>query len=345
MPVSFPGQYNTKVPAASTGLVVDYSRNPAEFRLSDWWEYKPVDLNVGLYPVMTVEQAGRVTDAEGADALWSDGLPRPSNNNELESFEWHPYRTRRFERGFNVGKITSEEAEWDVIAQNARIQAQRLMTLRTTICVNYALTSSRYLASHVIPDITAVAGITGKLDLSTVARSDIKRLFDYMAQLIHKQTLGAVKPSQCMVVMGPEAARRLAVVAEIREYLQQQQGSEKLVTGNLGQVDNYGLPDTLYDYPVVVEDCVRVTTRKGAATTKAYVFPTTAIIMCARPGELEGLDNAPTFSTFSLMLQEELQVESEDDSWNRRSKGSVVDQFDPVMTAQLTGVLAQNPLT
>lgn len=346
MPTAIPGQYNTFIRnhEATGGMIVSYSRNPKEFRLSDWWQYKPVDKNTGLYMKEGYEESGRVTDS-GASRLWPDGHPRPSNNGNLNTFEWLPYRTVRYEYGFNIGSMAASQATWDVIQSNSRSAAQNCMTFRTKLAVAVAQNTSNYLSAHTLTAPTDISGVTGKLDVSTVDRSDIKRTLDGMADLIRKKTLGAIKPSQLMVVVGPDFARKISVTNEIRDYLKQQTGSEKLVTGNLGPVDNYGLPDTLYDYKIVVEDAVVISQRKGASAAPAYLWDSDKIVMCARVGELESPSDAPAFSSFTCFLNEEMTVEDMEDANNRMHRGSIVDDFECLLTAPEASVICSDVLT
>lgn len=347
MAPAFPGQYNTFIPdhAATGRLVVDFSRNPSDFPLPRWWQYVNVTKNQGRYIKMTVEMAGRVLSATGQDAYWPDNAPRPSNNEKTESFEYQPVRTDRYEDGFNLGDLAASQADWDVVAQHARITAQRCMTRRSLIGTNLALTATQYPAAHRITDVTSLAGVTGKLDVSTVDRSDIKRVFDHAADLIRKETLSAVKPDQLMVVVGPEFARRIAATNEIRSYIQQHEGAYKYVEGNLGPHNNYGLPERLYDYNIVVEDTVRVSTRKGETTVKGYIFDGDTILMGARVGGLEGIEGAPSFSTWSCFFKEEMTVETKHDTDNRRHQGSIVEDYEMVVTSPSTGVHITDVLT
>lgn len=342
---SFPSGYNTFIPdlAASGNMVVDFSRNPSTFKLPKYVQYKKSGKNVGRYVEMTVEQAGRVLDTSGADAYWADGQERPSNRGEVESFLFKEYRTIRRERGFAMGNLAADQAAWDIVAQHARITAQRMMTLRTQLCATELLTSGNY--STVVTDVTTITGVTGKLDVSTDTRSDIKRCFDYAADVIRKATLGAVLPSQIQFVMSPGTARLLAATQEIRSYIKYSDNAEKYVTGNLGPLNNYGLPETLYGYGVVVEDAVKVTNKKGATKATSYVFSDDYIAACSNVGDLDGLDEAPTFSTWTAFFNEELTVETLDDPNNRRKRGSVVDDFVLKMTAPAAAVLFTDVLT
>jgi len=347
MPKMFPSGYNTFVPNtdATNNLVIDFSRNPREFALPGYVQYVKVDKNVGLYIEMTIEQAGRVLADDGADYAWPYGDPAPSGKGHRESFEFKPYKTQRFAPTDSYPQEAPEQADWPLLAQASRHNAQVAMTLRTMRTLNVLLNESAYPTGHV-EDVVDIEGVTGFLDESTVNRSDIKRALDHMADQIKMQTLGSVKGHQLVAVMNPTVARQLSVTQELRDYLKQSPAAKETLVGNLGPLAQFGFPETLYDYRIVVEDAVRVPTRKGASTVqKNYVLGDDVILMLSRPGGLEGIDGAPSFSTATLFMKEELTVESKHDTDNRLEWTRVVDDFAPVLTAPLAGALIKNPLS
>ena len=90
---------------------------------------------------------------------------------------------------------------------------------------------------------------------------------------------------------------------------------------------------------VVVEDAVKVTSRKGATKASSYVLAAETPFMCARPGGLDGVEGSPSFATHSVFLKEEMTVESKHDRDNRRHLGSITDDFAAVVTAPISGFL------
>lgn len=340
-----PGQYNTFIPStqATKGMVVDFSRNPNDFGLPSYAQYVPVDKNVGRYIRMTVEQAGRILDADGADFAWPDGVDAPSGYPDRELFGYYGYTTKRYNFGFSLGELSVEQAEWDVLAQHARISAQRAMTWRTQAVATLLATSGNYDGNT--SDVTSINGVTGQLDASTTARKDIKRTFDHMADQIRLKTLGAVKPEDLHVVVGPDFARKISVCQEIVDHIKQSPDAREELEKGLAPNNRYGLPTTLYGYNIEIEDAVKVTTRKGATTSRSYIWDSDNVAMVSRPGELEGVEGAPSFSTVTLFLKEEMTVESKHDKDNRNHKGRVVEDFAAVMTAPAAGFLATDALS
>ena len=340
MAAGYPSGTNTFIPSteATNNLVVDFSRNPSKFALPKWIQYVPVEKNVGRYIEMTVEMAGRVLSTDGSELRWPDGTTAPSGSGNTESFEFKPYSTVRHALPFWLGELAVEQAAWDVLAQHARITAQRAMTNRSLQAITAAVTSGNYLAAHTSA-VSSITGVTGAWDVSTTSRKDIKRSFDHAAETIQKATLGAVDPSDMMVVMSPGCARKLSVSQEIVDHVKGSPAAERELKEGLGPNTRYGLPARLYGYEIVIEDTVRVSTRKGATTTKSFALADATPFMTSRVGELEGVEGSPSFSTWSLFLKEEMTVESKHDRDNRRHEGRVVDDFDVINSSQLSGFL------
>lgn len=349
MAASFPGQYNTYVPSteATQNLIADFSRNPDRFRLAEWCQYVPVQANKGFYTQMTVQMAGRLVSATGDDLRWADGNEAPRQTTGLEAFEFKPYVTQRYMSGFELGEMAAEQASWDVLAQHARIHAQRMMTLRTNIAATLATTAGNFDSDKQIDIASAPAdlNISGKLDVATSANMDIKRTLDYSAELIFQSTLGAVQQQDIMFVMNPLTARRLSVTQEIRDTLKQSPFAMQIVEKQLGPANNWGMPKELYGYNIVVEDAVKVTSLKSATLARSYVWPDGVIVACSRPGGLDGVEGAPSFSTFQAFLKTEMLVESKHDNDNKRHVGRVIDDFDIRMVAPLSAVHITGALT
>ncbi|MEK9810001.1 MAG: hypothetical protein VW362_06105 [Candidatus Nanopelagicales bacterium] len=91
------------------------------------------------------------------------------------------------------------------------------------------------------------------------------------------------------------------------------------------------MPGELYGVQLVVEDCVNVTTRKGATTSKDYVLNDDKAMLVARPGALEGMYGSPEFSSCSLFVYE--------DTDNELTKIRVKDNRVAKMTSPLSSFM------
>ena len=345
----YPGQFNTYVESveATQNMLVDFSRNPSRFALPQYVQYVPVSLNKGLYTRMTIEPAGRLLTPDGADALWADGTDAPRHTGTNESFTFEKYVCKRYVDGFEVGNDAAEQASWDLLAQSARITAQRAMTRRTNIVVSQMTNLANYAADKEFDVDSAPISLAGKLDAALSTNMDLKRTLDYCALNITKDVLSAVQPSDIQFVMNPVTANALSNSQEIRDYLKQNTTSFQMIEGaKYTNAENYGLPPKLYGYNIVVEDAVKVTGKKGAASiVKDYCLADGQIVVTSRVGGLEGVEGAQSFSTWQVFFKEEMIVESKNDADNKRNVGRIIDYYDVQQVSPLTGMIIYNAIT
>lgn len=336
----YPGGSNTFIPnhQATNGLVIGFSRNAEDFALNNYVQLKPVTKDQGKYLRITTEEAGRILDADLAEFVWADGNDRPVNNDGTELFNYEDYRTQRYDFGYKLGRKAEEQADWEVGKTHQRIKAQQAMTGRTVKTHGVLAAAGSWDAAH-IKDVTTISGNTGTWDASTSARQDIKRSLNYAAEQILKSTLGVVKKKDLRLVLNPTSAHRISETQEIVDHIKGSPEAYSQVKGGDGKWSAWGLPDRLYGYDIVIEDAVKVTSRRGATTaTRGFVMGDAIAYMLARPGGLVApAGDGPNFSTICLFVYEEMTVEEFDDEKNRRLEGHVVDDFTPVQTASVSG--------
>jgi hypothetical protein len=327
---------------ASGKMVVDFARNVKDFPVNGYVQVVPVKQVGGYYLEMTVEEAGRILDANLDQFVWYDGEEAPQGAEGTESFEWKPFSCIRRAYPFKLGNLTVENASWDIISQHSSIKSRQAMTARTQLVVNALTTTTNYASSHVI-DVTAMDGNTGNWLQSTTARQDIKRSLITAAELIADDTLDVVRAEDLRLVISSSLAGGLSMTQEITDYIKASPHALAQVKGELqGRNTRYGLPDQLYGFELFVEGTRKVTSRKGATRAVSSVFPKTNAALVARPGKLEGVAGAPSFSTVVLFAYEEMTVETKNDSDNRRTIGRVVENITAKMVAPASGVLFQN---
>ncbi|MFO0940080.1 MAG: hypothetical protein U0930_04870 [Pirellulales bacterium] len=339
-----PGGSNTYIRdfQSSGKLIVNFSRNPKRFDLANYCQVKTVTKDEGYYLKINCEQAGRLVGGSTDEANWPDSADRPDHNDGTEQFNWLPFKTRRKAYGFKLGQKATEQADFDIHGTHMAITAQRAMTGRTVDVVKVLTNAANWDATHV-KDVTTIAGNSGRWDLSTTARQDIKRSLNYACELIETDTLAAVDYEQLHLVMSPNTARKLSITQEIVDHIKGSPDALAQVKGEQGKFYKYGLPDKLYSIPLAIERAVMVTSRRGAATpVKQRVMPDGVAFLLSKVGELGSELDGPEFSTICLFCYEEMTVETKDDTDNRRKKGSIVDDYGAVITAPATGFYFQN---
>lgn len=340
MAAVYAGPTNTYVPShnATNKMVVDFARNVKDFPINKYTQIVPVDQNTGFYLLMTLEEAARILQSDGRNFLWPDGAEAPLGYNGSESFEYKEYRTIRRALPVTFGKLTVDQASWDIVAQHARIKAAQCMTLRTQMAITALTTAGNYAADHTV-DVSAIAGNSGRWDQSTTARNDIKRSITHACEKILDSTLGALNLNDLQLVINSALAAKLAVTQEITDYIKGSPAALDQVRGDLGQNSMYGLPDKLYGVPLVVEDTRKLTSKKGATRAVSQVLAVSTPFIAARPGELEGVADAPNFSTCVGFVKEEMTVETLNDVNNRRVTGRITDDYVYKMVAPASGFL------
>lgn len=344
MTAAYASGQNTFVPdhEASGRMVVDFSRNPKAFPLNRYVQLVPSKKVTGYYMKMTVEEAGRILNTDLSPHVWADGQDAPLGNEGAESFEWLAFLCKRYLYRANIGDLASEQASWDILDQHARIKAQQAMTARTQMAVTAAQTAANYVAAHTAT--TTVAG-GGTWDAATTANLYIKKSIDYAVNQIIQSTLSAVDVEDLRLVVAPTLAKEMAESQEIVDYLKGSPAALAYIKGEVSEGDQknrlFGLPQDYAGVQIVVEDTVKVTSKKGATRATSYVADPAKPFVCSRPGGLIGVAGAPSFSTFSLFVYEkdEMAVEKLHDVDNRRTSVRVVDNFQVVVTADISGFL------
>ena len=340
------GAPNTYVPEATEKFRIEYSRNPRAFQVMDYCQIIPVDKSVGYWLKISAEECGRILDADLASHAWADGAPSPEFNDGTEGFEFLGYQARRRAYGYNLGDIAAKEATWDVHAQMGRTKAMQCMTARTVKVAALAQTSGNYDTGH-YSAVASISGVSGRWDQSTTARADIKRSINYAVNVILKASMGVVNASELVLVMSPRCAMQISESQELIDHIK---GSPEAYAQVRGELPNsnlpFGLPEKLYGVKCVVDQAVKVTSKKGATLARDYVLDATLPFICTRKDGVVGTpqngDAAKTnFSSFSLFMKEEMTVEqkSDGDGWHRRTIGRVTDHFAEAFTATATAFL------
>lgn len=339
----YPHGQNTFLPShqATGGLLVGFSRNQEDFPLNKYMQIVRVSKDVGAYAVWTSREAARVLSADDREHFWPDGQDAPHGRDELESFEYRTYRAKRYLYPFTIGDLAVKQADWPVLNAHSRMAAQKAMTARTRIALA-ALQGASWGSNEIAINGGLAASGSG-WDTGTPTNPLILDSLNQAAQAIHKGTIGGVKPTDLILVVGPALARQMAKSQKIHAYLKESPfAKDRLGIGGNNQVMSnrrYGLPEDLYGYAVIVEDTPVVTSRKGAATESlSYVLGEDEAYLIARPGGLEGVEGTPSFSTLQGFFFEEFTVELKQDPDNRRTQGRIVSHYDIEVVSTLSGV-------
>ena len=334
---SYPGGNTTFVPSyeASGKLQIEFSRNPESFPLNRYVGFKKVKKSVGLYLNITAEEAARVVAMP--DYVWPDGQDAPSGHDGTEQFDFLPYITERYAYAYALGDKAVNQATWEILATHGRIKAQQSMTARTLRMVTKLTTAGNWSGNT--DTATNLGG--GSWVGSSVANQFILKTFNQIKENIHQSTIGAVPADALRCVVSPAVAHIIREAPEITDFIKQNTASLQVMMGR-AFFERWGVPEKLYGVKMVVEDTMRITSRKRTTDPdRAYIMPGTVAVFTSVPEGLENsrepADGVPTFDTAVVFAYEDMTVESRRDPDNRRTLARVVDDTAEVITAPASG--------
>ena len=343
------GGLNTFVPtfSAATGQIqVEFTRSVNRFPITQYAQIVPVQQMSGYYLRIDEEETARVVNTQ--DYQWPLGEDRPTGiNNDLE---WTQFTCQRFQSSFNIPQETARQAQWDVVASHARIAAAKMMTHRAyrmaTILNSTGVSAGSETAANpwttsvnYFANTAALVGSSATLDSGT---DSVQKIVRAAIEKIVQNTVGVVGPQDIIMIVNPTTARKMATTEGVRDYIKNTPHALNFLKGD-ATFAAYGLPQNLFGLGgVVVDDTVRVSTRKGGANTRGFFYAGSAndkfsMVFVSRPGGLVG-NEGPSFSTATVFAYDDMTVETLEDPWNRRVRGSVVDNSATVLTAPLSGL-------
>ncbi|MGB9690035.1 hypothetical protein [Thermogutta sp.] len=322
---------------------MDFARNVTAFPVLQYTQIQPVKKMLGLWLEMTVEEAGRILNTDLSDFNWPDGQDAPLGLEEAESFTFRTFQCTRKLFKTAIGDQTRDNAEWDIINQHASIKARQAMTARTQAAVNRIFDTSLYPSTHVI-DVNATFG--AKWTAATSSNLVIRKSLNTAVQRIIDDTLGAVSAKDLVLVMSDTVARAIAESGEFADYLKGSPDALGALRYQFRDEDvapkNFGLPRRLYGLEVIVDDTRKVTTKKGQTKSISPVLPSNMAAVIARPGALVVPYSPVAFSACTFYMFQEMNVETIQDSINKRTVVRVIENYACELTAPAAGVILTN---
>jgi len=332
------GGSNIFVPtfSAATGAIqIEFTRSPNSFAITQYAQIVPITQSKGYYLKIDEEETARIVNTH--DFQWPLGEDRPTG--VQSDFEFVSYATQRYQTSFGIPTENIKQAQWDIVASHARIHAQRMMTLRSYRAATALTTSSNWTTS-----VNYFSSATNLGAGNYATSGNVQKIIRIACEKIIQNTVGVVRPKDIMMIINPTTARLLAATADVTDYVKNYPAALEYLRGSTA-FSLYGLPQDLYGLGgVVVDDTVRVSSRKTPNTTsssRGFFYKNSSdkpqMVFVSRPGGLVG-NEGPSFSTLSIFAYEDMTVETSEDPWNRRLKGSVVDNSAIEVTAPLSGV-------
>jgi hypothetical protein len=323
---------NTYIPSLeSTGLVIQYIQDPKRFQLNEYTGLRKVDKDTGRYIFIDPDEAARVVNTQ--DFIWPDGdaADGADGNWNTGEHDFRTYRTERYRFPFSLGSKAVDQAAWDIIAQHAQAQANRMMVHRTLLVYN-ALSNASW-GSH---DASATALGGGKWDAGTSTNPYFFQGLVTAAEAILKDTNGMVRIEDLQLILTADDARKVAASAEIRDYMKGSPYALPVLEGKEFSAQ-WGLPPYYAGVKIIVETSIRVSSHKKAARSADFIFTPATSFLVGRPEGFGGQGAGTTFNTVTIFAYEDVTVETKYDPDNRRHVGRVVTDIVPVVTATATG--------
>ena len=327
------GGLSTYIPStndlATGALQVEFTRTVNSFAITRYAQLVPTSKMTGYYLRQDTTDNTRITNDR--EFAWPLGNDRPTG--KQNAFEFLPYSTQRFAFPFYIPQETTAQASWDIVAQHARSKAQLAMTSRTNRAAT-ALSAADW-GGNTADNTLTIGG--GAWQNATDTNNFIQKTIQYVMRAVSKTTGGAVSPNQLIMVISPEIATTLSQSQEVRAYVKNYPAALSFLQGG-DTFSRWGIPPTLYGLSdVVVDDSVKTTSKKGAATTvNSYIYGNGAYFL-SRPGGLVGVEGSNSFSTLQIFAYEDMTVEQFNDPLNRRIEGRVIDNSVSHVVAPASG--------
>lgn len=335
--VTVGGGLNTYVPstnALATGaLQVEFTRAVNSFAITRYAQIVACNQQTGYYLRLNSDDNVRVTDVN--EFAWPLGNDRPVG--KMNEHDFVTFTAQRFAFPFYIPNETVKQAAWDIVAQHARSKAQLAMTARSmrtaTALTNTAAQTAFNNAGNYQANASGWKGVWTSSS-SNIIQASIQDAL----QRISLATGGAVRSEDICMVISPTVANIISQAEEIRNYVKNYPAALPFLQGS-DIFSRYGLPPNLFGVSIVVDDSVKITTRKGASSaTRSFVYGNSAVFV-SRPGGLIGVEGSTSFSTCQIFAFEDMTVENWDDPKDRRIEGRVIDNSTSELVAPVSGFL------
>jgi hypothetical protein len=343
---------NGFIPAA-TGQAIAFVRDQSKFKLNQYVQMIRSPKPVVAYALLDFDEPVRVVNDANFD--WPDGMPRPTNSNQMGNFRLVEVRCFRRNYGFTVGHQIIEAT--DVFNPKAFFNAMTLSKAMTNVTqrfVSLMETAANWGANTA--DANTLNNGAGTWDNASNDPSSpnylaIKKSILTAMKNVILATNGMIQVDDLILIVSPGLAMAMSETSEIHDYMKSQEESIQVLEGKKPSVSaGWGLPTHLYGPKVVVEDSVRVTqypymAGTAATTNRIWTKSDTSAVICTRVGGIDGNYGSPSASTFQRYFYKyEMAVEAFDKPEDKLFQGNVVDQFQEILSSNRSGYLITNTI-
>lgn len=338
-------------------LLVNYARNQNEFAVNQYCTVSTVNKTQGIYPKFFAPDQIRNGTSDGTDNIWEDGTPIDLTKIKANmTRRTHiRYDLIRYKKEDTIGYLTIDQSEYDERRLRLNDLSSQMMTLRTLLVLNQAMTSTNYPSAHVATATASgnLVGTGGFWNAGTVNQPNIGFSLTAARSQIYLATNGKVKQKDLRLVLDPLSAGKMAQSQEIRAYLAQQSKSLNVLKGeDPNSNEDWMLPNPLYGFQVIIEGTPYVVgpQKQATADTQAYAMAnfatgTGTAFICARPGGIDASIAGAQFSTIHILEKSGEAMQPYVEDLGERQKLHYVrvsDMIVPLVPAPESGYLITN---
>jgi hypothetical protein len=340
-------------------LLVNYARNQNDFAVNQYCTVSTVNRIQGIYPKFFAPDQIRNGTSDGTDNIWEDGTPIDLTKIKANmTRRTHiRYDLVRYKKEDTIGYLTIDQSEYDERRLRLNDLSSQMMTLRTLLVLNQAMTSTNYPTAHVAT-ATAWGNLTssgngGFWNAGTVNNPTIGYALAAARNQIYLATNGKVKQKDLRLVLTPVDAGKMATSQEIRAYLAQQSKSLNVLKGEDPNAnEDWMLPNPLYGFQVIIEGTPSVVgvQKQATADTQTYAMASFATgtgtaFIAARPGGVDAGIAGAQFSTIHILEKSGEAMQPYVEDLGERQKlhyCRVSDMIVPLVPAPESGALITN---
>lgn len=324
-------------------LCVNYSRNPASFKLNQWAKLYPTKNMSGVYQRWDPANGARVVAV--SDFIWPLGndVPKPVG----DYFENATFLTARYGEAFMIPQQTIDQCPTvDLAAEYIGSHAQAVMTVREINAITAATTTGNWAGNTAATGTILGGGPWNNSNATT--EQWIKKGIQAAMQAVELSSGGLVQGSDLTMVIGPAVARAISQTAEFEDFIKQNTLSLAVQRGDASVViPSYGIPNQLYGLRnIIVDNTVRVTSQPGATTAASFAMGNAALFI-TRKGEIMGnqVSAGRDWSTIGIFSYEEMAVRTEYQALPQRLSGVISDNYAVGVIAPQSGYMCANVLS
>lgn len=354
---NFTGQFNSYI-AKANGQVIANARDPKKYRVNKYT--RAIKVEEALFVYYYIHPDDFVRTPATKSSVWYDGQERPEISGQRIRHKTREGQCIRYFEDFQIGWETLKRADYNVLLGNTRAVENKVMIDWTNEVITLGEDPTQWSGNTA--DASDLAG-GAPWDTGTPEHPTIKMSLLEIAERITLNTNGIAGDFEneddvkLKIVLGVGAARKMATTPEIHAVYKESTFAERLV-GKLAANPNaiYGLPKMLYGFEVVVETAIQVTENPqldgdlalttGSPAPRRFCKDSNSAIIVSNNGSVDGEIGAPNYETFQRFYKDqEILLETEDQSWHKRTRGGATRHGTTHLVAPATGFLVTNILT